>query len=593
PPRRPPTGYLANVHWLEFVGRGVTHNQRPAVDVSASVTSGTSPLKVDFTASATDPDGDTPVGFTWVFGDGGTATGASVSHTYTAAGTFNAKVTATDARGASGTKTVAITVRAPDVTCFSGRSDDFLGTALDRDRWTTVVRENQELAVRDGHLVLPSAASDIYGTTNTTPNIVLQDLPSGPFQATAKVRFPARRAYQQAGLVIYGDDDNYAKMVLEGRSDTDDAANRIFQFIREEAGQPNEVGESNTAPLGAAFPDTAWVRFTSDGSNLTASYSADGQTFTPMPQTKALAGMVNPKVGLLSLVGGGGDRPVVDAEFDWFTLTPDETAPVDPDDDFAGTALDGCRWNAVVRPDPAHYGVADGSLRIDTSDGDIYGGSADDPANLILQRAPEGDWVIETEVDASALDERYQQAGQIAYADDANYVKLDHIATNEAGTPVQRGVELRSESGDVVGQPQPGVGGLTGGVWHLRLAKSGSTYTGSYSADGHAWTSLEPVVNDSLAGARIGLFALGGGQTASKPAEFNHFRVTTDRTAPVLSVVSDPATPGAGGWWTAPVTVTASATDDQPEPARVEYRVGTNEWTAYTTPLSVTEDGER
>ncbi|NUT91413.1 MAG: PKD domain-containing protein, partial [Saccharothrix sp.] len=436
------TGYLANLNWVEFAGRGVTHNQRPAVDLSASPTTGTGPLEVDFTASATDPDGDTPISYAWVFGDGGTATGASVSHTYTAPGTFTAKVTATDSRGASGSKTVTVTVRSPDITCFSGRSDDFLGSTLDRSRWTTVVRENQQLAVRDGKLVIPSASSDIYQNTNNTPNIVLQDLPSGPFQATAKVHFPARRAYQQAGLVIYGDDDNYAKMVIEGRSDTDDAANRIFQFIREEAGQPNEVGESNTAPLGAAYPDTVWVRFTSDGQNLTASYSADGQAFTAMPQTKALAGMANPKVGLLSLVGGGGDRPVVDAEFDWFSVVPDDTASVDPNDDFTGTTLDGCRWNSVVRPNAAGYGVADGSLRIDTSNGDIYGGATDTPSNFILQRAPEGDWVIETEVDASAFDEQYQQAGLIAYLDDANYVKLDQLALNEAGTPVQRAVEL-------------------------------------------------------------------------------------------------------------------------------------------------------
>ncbi|WP_309112821.1 ThuA domain-containing protein [Saccharothrix sp.] len=586
------TGYLANLNWVEFAGRGVTHNQRPVVTASASPNTGTAPLKVDFTASATDPDGDTPISYTWVFGDGGTATGASVSHTYTAPGTFTAKVTATDSRGASGSTTVAVTVRSPDVTCFAGRSDDFLGTALDRNRWTTVVRENQELSVRDGKLVIPSASSDIYAGTNNTPNIVLQDLPSGPFQATAKVHFPARRAYQQAGLVIYGDDDNYAKMVIEGRSDTDDAANRIFQFIREEAGQPNEVGESNTAPLGAAYPDTVWVRFTSDGQNLTASYSADGQSFTAMPQTKALAGMVNPKVGLLSLVGGGGDRPVIDAEFDWFTLVPDDTAAVDPNDDFTGTSLDGCRWNAVVRPDPTRYAVTDGGLRIDTSNGDIYGGATDAPGNFILQRAPEGDWVIETEVDASAFDERYQQAGLIAYRDDANYVKLDQLAVNEAGTPVQRAVELRTESGDVVGQPQPSAS-VTGGVWHLRLAKSGSTYTGSYSADGQTWTSLEPVVNESLAGARIGVFALGGAQTASKPAKFNHFRIVTDRTAPVLSVVTDPASPGAGGWWTAPVTVTASATDNQPGAVRVEYKVGAGDWVAYTTPLSFADDGER
>ncbi len=64
--------------------------------------------------------------------------------------------------------------------------------------------------------------------------------------------------------MLYGDDDNYAKMVLQGRSTgAPSAADRIFQFIREEAGAPNEVTGSNTANLGAAYPDTVWVRFTS------------------------------------------------------------------------------------------------------------------------------------------------------------------------------------------------------------------------------------------------------------------------------------------------------------------------------------------
>ncbi|MFD1146818.1 ThuA domain-containing protein [Saccharothrix hoggarensis] len=590
------TSYLANINWVEFVGQGVTHNRRPAVTVTATPTSGTAPLKVDFTATATDPEGDEPIQYAWTFGDGGTGTGATTSHTYATGGTFRAKVTATDARGASTTQDVEIKVERSTTDCFGGRSDDFLGTSLDRGRWTTVVRENQDLAVRDGHLVIPASSTDIYGAGGNTPNIVLQDLPAGPFEATTKLTLPARRGYQQAGLIVYGDDDNYAKMVLQGRNTgSDDAASRIFQFIREENGSPNEVGESNTAPLGAQYPDTVWVRFTSDGSTLTASYSADGQTFTTMPQTKSLAGIAHPKIGLLSLAGYD-DRPVVTAQFDTFTITPDTTAVVDPNDDFSGSSLDGCRWNAVVRRDSNGVGLADGSLRIDTGAGDIYGTPNGAPANFILQDAPEGDWTIETKVDGSALDERYQQAGLMAYVDDANYVKLDYLTTNAPGSAVQRGIELRSESGDVVGQPQPGAGPLDQGVWHLRLTKSGDTYTGSYSADGQAWTSLEPVVNTALAaGAKIGLFALGGPQTASKPARFDHFKVGGgDRTAPELAVATTPETPtGANGWWTGPVTVTATATDDRPGQVYVEYRIGDGGWSEYTAPLSITEDGAR
>ena len=40
--------------------------------------------------------------------------------------------------------------------CFGARSDDFDGTALDQDRWTTVVRENQLYSVAGGTLRLPT-----------------------------------------------------------------------------------------------------------------------------------------------------------------------------------------------------------------------------------------------------------------------------------------------------------------------------------------------------------------------------------------------------------------------------------------------------
>ena len=69
-------------------------------------------------------------------------------------------------------------------------------------------------------------------------------------------------------------------------------------------------------------------------------------------------------------------------------------------------------------------------LEIDTSKGDIYQGTATNPKNLLLQPAPDGDWTIETKVDASAFNEAYQQAGLMVYADDANYVKLDFLTTN-------------------------------------------------------------------------------------------------------------------------------------------------------------------
>ena len=62
-----------------------------------------------FTASATDPDGDS-LHYSWAFGDGASATGALVEHAYAAAGTYTAVVTVTDGVD-SVSRSVVVTVK--------------------------------------------------------------------------------------------------------------------------------------------------------------------------------------------------------------------------------------------------------------------------------------------------------------------------------------------------------------------------------------------------------------------------------------------------------------------------------------------------
>jgi PKD repeat protein len=105
---------------------------------------------VSFDSTVTDADGDEPVTYAWDFGDGATSTQADPSHTYTTPGKYVVSLTATDTRGAKATRTTEITVRRKSDTCFSGRSDDFLGNELDTTRWNRNVRVNQALTVA-GH----------------------------------------------------------------------------------------------------------------------------------------------------------------------------------------------------------------------------------------------------------------------------------------------------------------------------------------------------------------------------------------------------------------------------------------------------------
>jgi PKD repeat protein len=75
---------------------------------SPSVTTGTTET---FTATATGGTG--PYTYDWVFGDGTTATGATVTHSYSSANTYDARVWINDSVGLSSIQSVSVTVTSP------------------------------------------------------------------------------------------------------------------------------------------------------------------------------------------------------------------------------------------------------------------------------------------------------------------------------------------------------------------------------------------------------------------------------------------------------------------------------------------------
>jgi PKD repeat protein len=87
-------------------------NDNPTVAASATPTSGTAPLTVNFTANGQDVDGDV-LSYAWTFGDGGTSAMQNPGYTYNAAGTYVATVTVSDGKGGTATASVTITVAAP------------------------------------------------------------------------------------------------------------------------------------------------------------------------------------------------------------------------------------------------------------------------------------------------------------------------------------------------------------------------------------------------------------------------------------------------------------------------------------------------
>jgi PKD repeat protein len=173
-------------------------NQAPQVSPTASVTTGLAPFNVNFVANATDADGDA-LNVTWEFGDGQTAVGANVSHTYTIAGQFTARVTAKDPAGAMASATLNITATpgaVPGIQVLTPlaalkaqvKSYVAINWIADRD---TLINQTVQLSL-DGGLTWRVVMTDLPGDART----YLWRVPNLPTN-TARIRVIA---YDRSGV---------------------------------------------------------------------------------------------------------------------------------------------------------------------------------------------------------------------------------------------------------------------------------------------------------------------------------------------------------------------------------------------------------
>ncbi len=172
-------------------------NLPPTATITATPSTGTAPLNVQFTANATDPNSDDTLSYNWDFGDGNTSTEANPTHQYVTASTTPYNVTLTVSDGTDdGTATTTITVNTttstntpPTVTIAA---DPTNGNAPLTTNFTATVTDPDDGAVftynwdfGDGNTSTEANPTHQYLTASTTPYNVTLTVSDGTDDGTA------------------------------------------------------------------------------------------------------------------------------------------------------------------------------------------------------------------------------------------------------------------------------------------------------------------------------------------------------------------------------------------------------------------------
>ncbi|WP_230116010.1 PKD domain-containing protein, partial [Microbacterium foliorum] len=160
---------------------------------TASFTTAATDLSLAFTGTASADTGQSIVGYSWNFGDGQSATGATPVHEYAASGTYTVTLTATDSRGIIGVSTQQVTALAPNVVPTAGFTSTASGltaavngmTSTDTDGTITGYSWNWGDGTAAGSGV---TASHLYGAAGTyTVTLTATDDRGGQATTTADV----------------------------------------------------------------------------------------------------------------------------------------------------------------------------------------------------------------------------------------------------------------------------------------------------------------------------------------------------------------------------------------------------------------------
>ncbi|NJC21497.1 beta-xylosidase [Arthrobacter pigmenti] len=219
-----------------------------------------------------------------------------------------------------------VTERVPDPevgSLLSEFSDEFSGEGRPEaadPAWSWVRGGASQATLAEGQLSWPSQNADLFGGTNSA-SVLLRDAPEGDFIVETKVDFRPTTGNQQAGIVLYENDNSYLKL-MHTKLPLARVPNTFLDVTEfgKEAARPGTTPPTAVAngPMFGAMPaDITWLRLAyhfdeeNQEHDVRMASSTDGETWSwgsswSLPATGEI------RIGLLSM-----NRSGATAEFDY------------------------------------------------------------------------------------------------------------------------------------------------------------------------------------------------------------------------------------------------------------------------------------
>src|SRR5690625_333973 len=354
-------------------------------------------------------------------------------------------------------------------------TDGFEGTELDRETWSTIVRENPdgyrqvngalEIDMRQGDMISNHLSGNIV---TDAENLVLTDMPHGRWVAEVTVEMPANAVnHDQAGFIIYDDDENFTKLAYFPPYGS--SANGRFEYLFHQNGEIRyQSGVDNPTVTNA--PRTVEIRLSSDGANVSAAYSRDGSTWISVGRPAPVSEYEAPKIGFFAVHGPDEISNPLTATFSDFSLCQPEDgeepvcpAPT-PDDGYRalwdGSTLDG--WNQAG---PGGFAVVPDADRDGTCALETMG----DPEGLGLLWFEEEFESYRLHVDFKAVTEADNSGVFFGFPDPGD----------DPWVAVRQGYEINID--DTGGSPNAADSSKTGSIYTFQAPTSFPTVAGEWN----------------------------------------------------------------------------------------------------------------